>query len=95
MEAQQSQLEAMHVRLLKLEKQTYRPKKCRIGTLILLAALLVALLSSVPAPAQAPASKQAAAADRISALESKVASISQRLIFLQKETSTLQIHQRK
>ncbi len=94
MDAQQSDMEATQDRLLKLEKRVNRLRERRIAAPISVALLVLWRFVAAPAQApgsQAPSSKQAPAADRISALEFKVAALSQRLTFLQKETGNLQI----
>jgi uncharacterized small protein (DUF1192 family) len=88
-------LEEMSARLLEMEKRNPRFKRVGIVALILPVLLLV-LLSSVVVPAQAPApaipaSKTAVAADRISVLELKVATLSQRIILLQNEIKLLNL----
>jgi len=89
-----SKVQALVTRIDKLEKQNRRFKQLAFAALILPALLLLALLSSVAAPAQAPthqasAPEPASAAERISALESKVQALSEKVASLRKSVFVL------
>jgi predicted RNase H-like nuclease (RuvC/YqgF family) len=82
-------------RLMNLEKQNRRFKKCGIAVMVL-PVFLLGLFSSVVALAQAPTpqnlpSKSAVTADRISVLESKLATLSQKITLLQEEIKILDL----